>query len=233
MRLLLLHGALGSHHQLLPLRDCLRDELPRKSVDIFEFAGHGSTADVASEWTIEQLAHQLADYLHQHGPHKIIGYSMGGYVAMYLALNGGHALCPHIITLGTKLAWTLQGAEAEGAKMQPDAIVAKVPAFAADLQRRHGVDRWQTVLHKTSQLMQTLATQPLLTTANITVMKSEVRYMVGDADTMVSVEETLAFHRATPRSELAVLPATKHPIERVDVDTIVHHVRQFFYDRPA
>lgn len=233
MRLLLLHGALGSHHQMMTLRDCLRDELPRKSVEVLEFIGHGSTADVEADWTIELFSQQLAHYLSEHGPHAIFGYSMGGYVAMHLALNGGHALCPRIITLGTKLGWTLQGAEAEGARMQPDAIMAKVPAYAADLQRRHGDPHWRTVLTKTSALMQTLAAQPLLTASNISAMRSDVRYMVGDADAMVSVEETLAFYKATPGSELAVLPGTKHPIERVDEDTLVHHVRQFLYDRPA
>lgn len=230
MRLLLLHGALGSHHQLMPLRDCLRDELPRKKVDILEFVGHGNTDDVDAPWTIELFSHQLADYLREHGPHNIFGYSMGGYVAMHLALSGGHLLCPRIVTLGTKLEWSLQTAMGEVAKLHPDTIVAKVPAYAADLQRRHGDPRWHTTLEKTSTMMQTLAERPLITTSNVGAMKSAVRYMVGDTDAMVSIEETVEFYRATPGSELAVLAATKHPIERVDVDTIVHHVRQFMYD---
>lgn len=233
MRLLLLHGALGSHHQLMPLRDCLRDEMPRKHIDIFEFTGHGSTPDADTGWTIELFSHQLAQYLREHGPHVVFGYSMGGYVAMHLALNGGHTLCPRIVTLGTKLVWTLQGAEAEGARMHPETLIAKVPAYAADLQRRHGDEHWRTVLTKTSDMMLALADQPLLTTSNIGTMHSAIRYMVGDCDAMVSVEETLSYYRATPGAEMAVLPATKHPIERVDVDTVVHHIRQFLYDSPA
>ncbi|MDZ4746361.1 MAG: alpha/beta fold hydrolase [bacterium] len=233
MRLLLLHGALGSHHQLMPLRDCLRDELPRNNVDILEFVGHGSTADVEAGWTIELYSQQLERYLREHEPHAIFGYSMGGYVALHLALNGGHALCPRIITLGTKLVWTPQGAATEVARMQPDVVATKVPAFAADLQRRHGDAHWRTMLTKTSAMMQTLAAQPLLTPSSMSTMQSSVRYMVGDCDSMVSIDETVEFYRATPRAELAVLPATKHPIERVDVDTLVHHIRQFIYDNPA
>ena len=40
---------------------------------------------------------------------------------------------------------------------------------------------------------------------------------MGDRDTMVSIEETLDAYRALPAGELEVLPATPHPMERVDL----------------
>ena len=43
---------------------------------------------------------------------------------------------------------------------------------------------------------------------------------VGDRDATETVEETAGAYRALPDAELAVLPRTAHPNERVDVDAI-------------
>lgn len=220
----ILHGALGSAHQFEPLRAALN--VPSR---VITFHGHGSTADVDQPWDIDLFSHQLEQELErepQQQPAQIFGYSMGGYVALDCALRRPD-LIGRIVTLGTKLHWTREGAEHETLKLNPDVIEAKVPAFAADLARRHGESSWKTVLQKTAHLMRTLGERPILTHERVGALTIPVRYGIGDRDEMVSLTETVDFYKATPGAELAVLPGTRHPMERVDPSRLAHHILSF------
>ncbi len=213
----ILHGALGSAHQFTPLTQALRDRPHR----VLTLPGHGSAADVDAPWTIDLFSRWLEDILESDGtPATIFGYSMGGYVAMDCALRRPD-LVARIVTLGTKLAWSPEGAAREIRFLDPETILAKVPAFAADLAARHGEDRWRTVLAKTADLMTDLGARPVLTHERMSAMTVPVRYGLGDRDEMVTLDETLGFMRATPGAELFMLPGTRHPIERVKSELLV------------
>jgi len=218
--ILVLHGALGSRHQFEPLMERLG---PRGS--FMEFTGHGTTTDDGGPWTIPLFVEQLERQLEAAAgdPVTVFGYSMGGYVAMTLALRRPE-LFRNIVTLGTKLAWTPEGAGKEAGRLNADVIAEKVPAFAADLQRRHGADRWQSVLDRTAGLMRDLGTTPLLTEEGMAAMSVPVRFMLGDRDEMVGLDETVTFYKATPGAEFAVLPSTRHPIEKVDLRYVLRHL---------
>ena len=221
MSIVILHGALGSSHQF--------QRFAQHGM-IVEFFGHGTTADVDEPWTMDLFAHQLESLLTStpvlRSPVSVFGYSMGGYVALMVAQRRPD-LIGRILTLGTKLAWSTEQAQNEVKMLNADVIEQKVPAFAADLQHRHGTDRWRTVLAKTADLMIDLGNDPRLTPSRMNEISIPVRYMVGDRDEMVTLEETVHFHRATPGSELAVLPGTRHPIEKVRQEIIDRHVEEF------
>ncbi len=224
---LILHGALGSAHQFSELGARI-SELG-VNVDVLEFIGHGAQPDADVSWTMDLFVDQLEHYLEAQAwtAVRIFGYSMGGYVALELAKRRPD-LVGRILTLGTKLSWSLKGAQHETRLLDPDVIAEKVPAFAADLQRRHGADQWTTVLQKTADMMIDLGDRPRLTPETMDQVVCPVRFMVGDRDEMVSLEETRLFQQATPGAELAVLPGTRHPIEKVRTDMILWHCRDVF-----
>ena len=202
--IIILHGALGSRHQF----DALLERCG-SSARFIEFPGHGSTADQEAPWSIAAFADHVANELEQiGGKARIFGYSMGGYVAMYLAMQRPD-LVSRILTVGTKLAWSPTTAEHEAARLDSEGILAKVPHFAADLMRRHGED---------------LGTTPLLTPERVTTLEQPVRLCVGDRDVMVSIDETAALARALPNGQLAVLPGTRHPMEQLDLDQLMFHI---------
>jgi phosphoglycolate phosphatase-like HAD superfamily hydrolase/esterase/lipase len=215
-------GALGNAHQFSIL------DAFSSPASVMEFHGHGSQTDVNAQWTIDLFVDQVETFLdaNQWTAARVFGYSMGGYVAMQLAKKRPD-LIAKIITLGTKLDWSVQGAHHEIKMLNAETIQTKVPAFAADLQRRHGADHWKTVLQKTADLMVDLGTQPRLTPQSMTEVQCPVRFMVGDADAMVSIEETVLYQRATPSSQLAVLPGTRHPIEQIRQDLLFWHLKDF------
>lgn len=217
--IVIVHGALGSRHQFEPL-------LQRLGADaaFVELPGHGTTSDVDAPWSIELFADVLAEAIERIGaPARIFGYSMGGYIAMYLAMHRPH-LVRRILTLGTKLSWSADFAAHEVRRLQPDSITTKVPAYAEDLMRRHGNDRWVAVLDRTAALMTGLGARPLLTPARVGAIPIPVRLCIGDRDRMVSVEETQTIGRAIPGADVVVMPDTQHPIERVDLDALMEQI---------
>jgi pimeloyl-ACP methyl ester carboxylesterase len=217
--IVILHGALGSRHQFEPLLQRLGDRAL-----MLEFPGHGSAPDVDVTWSIDLCVDALTSVLEvQGGKARIFGYSMGGYVAMTLALRRPD-LIERIMTLGTKLHWTPEVASRESSRLDPDVIQQKVPQFAEDLARRHGEGRWRDVLASTADLMHGLGERPLLTPETVASLHTPVRLCLGDRDEMVTLDETVAIYRALPQAELAVLPGTRHPIEKVRVAELLHHI---------
>lgn len=225
-RLLILHGALGSAHQFTDVGKRLSDI--GMDVAVLEFVGHGRQPDVSGPWTMDLFVKQLESFLvdQKWTAAHIFGYSMGGYVAMELAKRRPD-LVGRILTLGTKLDWTPEGAQAETRMLDAEKIATKVPHFAKDLATRHGEDHWKTVLTKTASMMIDLGHSPRLTTETMDQVHCPVRLMLGDRDEMVTLEETRSFQQATPGSELSVLPGTRHPIEKVRSDLVNWHIQDF------
>lgn len=226
--LLLLHGALGAAATLQPLQDLLQSSY---TVHTLNFSGHGGEP-LPEAFRIELFADDVLQYLDQHNLQQVdvFGYSMGGYVALYLALYHPTRI-GRIFTLATKFAWSPETAAKEARMLQPEKIEEKVPQFAATLAARHAPQDWKAVMHKTADMMQHLGEQPLLTADNLPQISIPVQVSVGDRDNMVSVEETAWAYRHLPNARLLVLPDTRHPLELVDSQRLLHELRQFLGSR--
>ena len=82
--LLILHGALGASDQFIQLQQSLQESY---QVHILDFTGHGQAPDTDAPFSMKLFATNVLDYLDRNKLEKtnLFGYSMGGYVAMYLA----------------------------------------------------------------------------------------------------------------------------------------------------
>lgn len=221
-RLLLLHGALYTSVEFNPIIQMIgsnRDTLT------FDFAGHG-TAPVRDEpLSIELFGRQALARMDEMGVDSvdIMGYSMGGYVALWMARHVPERV-GKIVTLATKLRWDPQTSAREASMLDPGKIEAKVPAFAATLAARHGANRWKDLARETAAMLLSLGESPSVPLSSAPTIQSPVRLMVGDRDSMVSIEETVDFYRSLPNGELAVLAGTPHPLERTRPRDIVDAV---------
>jgi pimeloyl-ACP methyl ester carboxylesterase len=219
MPLLLLHGALGSCEHF----DALAERLPQPPLSM-NFPGHGGLA--ANEpFSIAGFADAVERYLDKKGAEAadIFGYSLGGYVALYLAWKKP-ARVRSIATLGTKFDWTPETAARETARLDPAAIEAKVPQFAEALERRHAPADWKELLRQTARLLTALGQGPDLTTEAWPAITCPVTIGRGELDTMVTAEESRAVAAALPNARYVELPATKHPLELVDPGLILRYL---------
>lgn len=215
--LILLHGALGCRSQLAALAEQLA---PHYQVHALDFPGHGGTP-ATEPFSIPYFANYVRQYCAANGFPKIsiFGYSMGGYVALYLARQAPE-LIARVITLATKFHWDEATAAKEVKMLQPETILQKVPQFAETLRQRHAPADWEEVLRHTATMLQGLGRQNALALNDYNAITCPSLLMLGDRDKMVTLEETVAVYRQLPHGQLAVLPNTPHPLEAVAVDRL-------------
>lgn len=224
--LVFLHGALGSAAQFDGLKEAAAGNF---SVSTFHFSGHGGREIPAAGLSMELFVNDIIAHLDDAGIMQadIFGYSMGGYAALALA-----SLQPErvgsVFTLATKFLWNEEISRKEGAMLNPDKISQKVPAFARQLAERHSPQPWEEVVRQTAGMMAKLGANPLLNDEIAGQLEIPVRIAIGDRDTMVTLDETVAMYRALRNGSLAVLPATPHPFEKVDTMRLINEITDFF-----
>src|SRR5690349_10027502 len=118
--LLLLHGALGSADQFDQLNKLLRDKY---QVHTLNFSGHGGNPFPEQDFSIPLFALEVLHYMEENRIERpsFFGYSMGGYIAMYLAKNLSHKV-ESVITLATKFQWDKEIAARESKMLDANAI---------------------------------------------------------------------------------------------------------------
>lgn len=225
-KLLLLHGAIGAKDQLEPLATALATDF---EVFTLDFTGHGKHASDGAIFSIPQFAEDVVSFLGNQymASISVCGYSMGGYVGMYLARHFPHYV-QRLLTLGTKWHWNPATAQKESQMLNPAKIKEKVPGFAAALAQRHGANTWESVLHQTAAMLVEMGNHPPLTEGDFREIHHPVKIMLGDRDQMVSLEETIATYRALPQPQLAILANTPHPIEKVNTEKLKAEILEFF-----
>lgn len=222
--LILLHGAIGSKAQLHDLATALSSSY---DVHALNLPGHGGEV-LTTDFSIPAFAAFVKDYIDTHKLTNvsIFGYSMGGYVAVYLSLQHPD-LFSKIITLATKFIWDPATAAAESTMLDPIKIEQKVPKFAGTLSERHAPGDWKQVLANTTGSLNSLGAAPLLTTANLSTIATPCLLLVGDRDKMISIEETANVYRLIPGAGFRVLPNTPHAIEQAPLALLSHLIDSF------
>lgn len=192
------------------------------------FSGHGHTELPESGITIEKYTEEIRDYLVKENLEDVcvFGHSMGGYAALNCALRYPERI-NSIMTLGTKFHWTEEQALKESKMLDPEAILLKVPKYAEQLENQHGAN-WKQLLPAIAQMMVSLGKNPPLNESSLWAINIPVQIMTGDKDNMVSIEESIRAYRSIPNAKLAILPDTKHPMEKVRPNLLSDLMKDFW-----
>lgn len=184
---------------------------------------------MSSSLSMELFASETLAYIREKSLNNVsvFGYSMGGYVAMYLA-----SLYPDLIskiaTLGTKYDWSPEIAAKEIKMLRSDIIEEKIPAFATALAKRHGIEQWKLLLNATADMLVKLGNKPLLHTGVFSKINTEILLLIGEKDNMVSLAETQSIQAQLPNGSLIVLADTPHPLEQVNTPYLAKKLLFFF-----
>lgn len=223
--LLILHGALGSAEQMQPLAKLMEEKY---NVHVLDFEGHGYRPVPAVGYSIQHFATNVLQWMKDNEIKKIniLGYSMGGYVGMYLARYHPERV-QKLVAFATKWQWTPKTSEKEIAMLNPDTIMQKIPHFATILQQRHKATDWKLMLQLTANMMMVLGNKPALSGKDIATISTEVLLGLGDKDSMVTLEETVKVYRKLQNAQFAVLPNCPHPIEKIPLQSLKQLVENF------
>ncbi|MBO3699365.1 alpha/beta fold hydrolase [Roseivirga sp. E12] len=221
-QLILLHGALGYKGDFDPIVPLLSANF---EIFSFNFSGHGQQSFSADGFGIEIFAQELEDFIKKNGLVRpsVFGYSMGGYVALYLATINKEVL-GKILTLGTKFEWTPESAHHETSRMNPDVMAEKIPAYTVVLQAAHGKG-WKTLVEQTAGMMIELGESPLLTKDSLSSIEIPIGIKRGEKDHMVSEEESRLAASHIPGAKFSIVPATKHPINTVNPSVLARLIK--------
>jgi esterase/lipase len=223
--LLLLHGAIGAKDQLQNLAEKLEDDFYTHTSN---FSGHGGERFPKEDFSIPLFAKEVVSYLEQNNIQQanIFGYSMGGYVGMYLAKHNSK-LIHKVITLATKFHWDIETAAKETRMLNAELMLEKIPAFVEQLKQRHAPNDWRLLLERTKEMLRQLGENNTLKPEDYKDISTPCLILLGDKDKMITVEETVAVNNALLHSEFKILPKTPHPIEQVDVDMLSSLIKGF------
>lgn len=222
--LILLHGALGHCDIFTPYLKTLSQYF---TIHTPLFSGHGDRELPADGISIEKYTQELSEYcaVHNLTNVSIFGHSMGGYIALCYAMKSPENV-NSMMTLGTKFEWAEEQALKESKMLNPDVILEKVPQYARLLESQHG-SKWKKLLPAIAELMIGLGKNPPLEN-NLSTINIPTQIMVGDQDNMVTIEESVSVYRSLPDAKLAVLPDTRHPMDKVRPDLLLNLMKDFW-----
>lgn len=220
-KLLLLHGALGSKSQLEPIKSLLESKYEVHSIN---FSGHGGLP-IDSYYSITQFTHDVITYLDTEAIEtiSIFGYSMGGYVALDIAIKYPTRI-NKIITFGTKFDWSTESAQKEVLLLDPKKIESKVPKYTEHLRALHHPTDWEEVLGNTVELMLNLSKKEYLKESDLSKINIPVTIGLGTADKMVGENESRRIVNLLPDSKFSLLENIPHPIDRIDPSIIATYI---------
>lgn len=227
--ILLLHGAIGAASQLEALKEALA---PHYDVHTFSFAGHGGAPLPEEGLSIQLFASELLAYLDAYQLHDlpVFGYSMGGYVALYLMRHHPGRISK-LVTLATKFQWDPDTAEKESRMLDLEKIAAKLPAFAQTLAERHAPADWKALLQATADMMRQMGADLPVRPEDFAAITQPVLLLLGDRDKMVTLAETQAVYQSLPKGFMGMLPGTPHPLEQVHVSLLSFLIRDFLAEQ--
>ncbi len=168
-----------------------------------ERRGHGHTPDVEGAITLDVMAEDLIAFLDKvvGGPAHMAGYSVGGTVALLVALRRPD-LVRRLVLISAVFHTSGWIVTPSAGGEWPEQVVAAYAEVSPD-----GRDHFPVVVGK---IVEAAEAQPLsLTEADLAGVGARTLVMTADAD-IVHVEHTLALYRALRDSELAVVPGTSH-----------------------
>lgn len=223
--IILLHGALGSSKQLEPLADILSSDY---IIHNFDLPAHGLLANQRNVLSMYSFVNYVRNYILKNNLVKsyVFGFSMGGFVA--LTLQSQSNLFSKIMTLNTKLEWTIEIAEREQKMFDPNLILEKVPKYADYLKKIHGAENWVNLLEKHRNMMFDIAQANPLSDNAVSKIDIPVLLTKGDSDKMVTTEETKLLADKLKYSSFVEFENTEHPIEKIDIDMLSSKMKEFF-----
>ena len=210
--LVLLHGATSIG------REDYAAQLPSMSkaflVHLPDARGHGRTRwDAADGFEYRWLVDDLTAFVDGLGldSFHLVGFSMGAMTALQFGARHPERLRT-LVVVG--ITTHREPRASVGRRlMDPEVILARDPAFATRLSRRHdagqGVGAWQRLL---PAIAADIAAQPLLTPAELHGIDCPAMVVCGDRDPFVPTEHAAGLARQFPAGRLFIAPDCGHEV---------------------
>ncbi|REK77875.1 alpha/beta hydrolase [Paenibacillus paeoniae] len=173
-----------------------------------DFRGHGRTKSDSLEWSTPQHADDIIDFMDQLQIPKahLIGYGMGGGVALYCALNQPHRVAT-LTSIGQSGFVAAMGSEA----FEPEWLIQHgKDDFIRSMEERHQdahMGNWQQFLR---QKIKDWRTYPQLTDDQLSGMECPALFIAGEYDEYAPEDELKRVTKLIPHSRYVIVPGCSH-----------------------
>lgn len=214
--LVLIHGAYGAIDQWGPILSTLAES---HKVIAVEWQGHGHTADIDRPIRFETLADDVAALMEHLGVTRadIVGFSMGGGVALQLALRHPDRVRKLVPISAPFSSGGVYPEIVAGIEQTTPDVLAGSPIEEAYFRNAPNPEDWPVLVEK----LVDLGAQPYAwSEEEIAAIAAPTLYIVGDSD-IVTLEHAVELFRllgggvpgdlvGLPASQLAIIPGTTH-----------------------
>lgn len=225
--LICLHGALGTVEDFTHVANPLNESFDLK---LLNFSGHGKGTYWPKDFRIDTFAQELEDFFKHHklSDVAVLGYSMGGYVALYHKAHYEDSPITHIMTYGTKFNWSEEEVAKEIPKLDTVTIQSKVPHFAEQLEKLHG-ERWKQLIRTTAHMMQNLQKLDGLTHEDLADVNCPVLITRGSEDRMVTLQESEKAANHLLNGRYVEFTDARHELYSVNPEQFIQELKNLIY----
>jgi pimeloyl-ACP methyl ester carboxylesterase len=222
--LVILHGVSGSAGEMAPLAGPLSAWFDVRTPDLL---GHGGRP-VPDGYTLEQMADDLIAWLDGEGigPAFFLGYSLGGYLALYLAHHHpdrvravAGIVVKHVFD-ETSVAHITYLAD-------PERLARPGNPRKDELIAIHGEENWVQVTNNTARLFQGFGRKAPLSDGDLQAIAAPVLLLSGDCDPLVSESNSRLLAEFLPNARLGLFPGAAHPLKVVPILDVVRAIKSF------
>ncbi len=224
--ILFLHSALSTHKEFEKLSSFYEN---RKQI-LLDFPSHGESTTTYSKLTTRMLAESVRSLLEELKIYSvdIIGYSLGGYVALELALiapSMAHSILSHAM----KFYWTDEAIAESLAQLDTQKIKARSQRGFEILSAMHSTNGLEKTVGAMRSIIEHFQVEQL-SEEDLRKIQAPLLLSVGDRDDLVTLPEIIKLYRSQDQKKtyLAIHPNSPHPISKLDMGSFTHAVREFW-----
>jgi pimeloyl-ACP methyl ester carboxylesterase len=222
--LLFLHSALGTRREF----DRLQEYYPDRTLILPDFPSHGESTTSLNSITIRDFAMWIRVLLSEGlkiPVVDIIGYSMGGYVAIEMALAEPR-LVRSVVSHAMKFYWTDAAVSEAIVGLTPSTIKARSEKAFASLSEMHAPNGMQRTTKLATTVIEGFGKYQLRP-VDLEHLECPLLLSVGDSDGMVPPEEVTMLYQVLSRSKtyLAIHPNSPHAISKLDLGSFTNAAR--------
>lgn len=203
--LVLLHG--GAQTIALSFGEMIPTLAETRRVIAVEMQGHGHTADIEREMTLESFAHDVVTLLGQLGIGRadLFGYSLGGRVSLEIAIRHPH-LVGKLVLASTP---TCRSDFALDGQLDADRMPTRADGEEWEAEYRRVAphpDRFAELIARATAMVNAIED---LSPEQLRAIGAPTLILIGDRD-FVSIEHAVRTLELIPDAQLAVLPGATH-----------------------
>lgn len=178
-----------------------------------DMPGHGRSPMRGEQLHIRDIGAAILEMLDELGIDQahIVGSSLGGATALWLALNHGHRVARLVLY---RVSYSKSAIQYEETRAIASPERWERLGLGRWLSRLHmaqgGPNAWKAVIPRVAQAMDPATTDHQHELSRLASIQNTTLIVVGDRDPLVPLEQAMEMYRTIPRSGLWIMPGATH-----------------------